>query len=360
MKLFSTTTRLFSILNKSSTHKLPQRKIGNDTVPAIGLGLMGMSSFYKHNEDPAEAERKHLEVLTRAADLGETFWDTSDIYGPFTNEELIGKWFKQTGRRKEIFLATKFGVTLDQKTRQVTARGDREYIRQAIEGSLKRLGTDYVDLYYQHRVDKNTRIEDTVSALAELVKEGKVRHLGISECSANTLRRAHKVHPIGAVQMEYSLFSLDIEHSEIGIKKACDELDVAIVAYAPLGRGLLTGRFKSRSDFMEGDWRLNQPRFSEENFNKNLEVVEKVIRLSEKKMCTPSQLALAWLLKQGDNVIPIPGTRQLKNLEENVGALKITLTDKQAQEIREVAEKADIRGARYDVGSSSRLFADTI
>jgi aryl-alcohol dehydrogenase-like predicted oxidoreductase len=246
---------------KTVTNKLPQRKLGKETVSALGFGAMSMSGTYKFTEDPIEAEKKHLEILTRAADAGQTFWDTSDMYGPFTNEELIGKWFKMTGRRKEIFLATKYGITIDFSTGVVGARGDREYIRLSIEGSLKRLGTDYVDLYYQHRIDKNTRIEDTIAALAELVKEGKVKYLGLSECSARTLRRAHKVHPIAAVQMEYSLFSLDIERPEIGIKQACDELGVAIVAYSPLGRGLLTGQYKSRSNFDPEDWRLSQPRF---------------------------------------------------------------------------------------------------
>jgi len=337
---------------------LPQRKLGNSTVPTLGFGCMGMSAFYKGDDDPAVAEQKNLELLTRAADLGETFWDTSDIYGPFTNEELIGKWFKQTGRRKEIFLATKFGIYADGG--QTKVRGDREYIRKAIEGSLSRLQTDYVDLYYQHRVDKNTRIEDTVEALAELVKEGKVRNIGLSECSAKTLRRAHKVHPIAAVQVEYSLFSLDIEREEIGLKKACDEFGVAIVAYSPLGRGLLTGKYKSRSDFKEGDWRLNQPRFSEENFSKNLELVVAVVNLAKKKGCTPGQLALAWLVNQGENVIPIPGTKHLKYLEENLGALKVEFTKEELSEIREIAEKAEVKGERYAPESMALLFADTI
>jgi len=338
---------------------VPQRKIGKDNVSALGFGLMGMSAFYTHGDDPAEAEKKHLEVMTRAADLGQTFWDTSDIYGPFTNEELIGKWFKMTGRRKEIFLATKFAIFLDPETKQMKVRGDKEYVRSCIEGSLKRLGTDYVDLYYQHRVDKTVRIEETVEAMAELVKEGKVRYLGLSECSERTLRRAHKVHPIAAVQMEYSLFSLDIEREEIGIKKACDELGVAIVAYSPLGRGLLTGQYKSRSDFQPDDWRLKQPRFSEENFQKNLDLVERVEALAKKKGCTPGQVALAWLLKQGENVIPIPGTRQVKYLEENWGALKVELSDKEVKEIREMAEKAEVKGERYDPSMASMQFADS-
>jgi len=339
---------------------VPQRKIGNSTVSALGLGCMGMSFDHVNKADPVEAEKRNLEVLTRAADLGQTFWDTSDFYGPFTNEELIGKWFKLTGRRKEIFLATKFGNFFNPETKTFGVRGDKEYVKQCIEGSLKRLGTDYIDLYYQHRVDKNTRIEETVEAMAELVKEGKVKYLGLSECSERTLRRAHKVHPIAAVQMEYSLFALEIEREEIGIKKACDELGVAIVAYGPLGKGLLTGKYKSRSDYHPEDRRLAMfPRFSEENFANNLVLVEHVSKLATKKGCTPGQLALAWLLKQGPNVIPIPGTVQIKNLEENWGALKVDLTEEELKEIREIAEKAEVKGERYPPAFIDYCFADS-
>ena len=215
-------------------------------------------------------------------------------------------------------------------------------------------------MYYQHRVDKNTRIEDTISALAELVKQGKIRQIGLSECSAKTLRRAHKVHPIAAVQIEYSLFSLDIERPEIGVKQACDELGVAIVAYSPLGRGLLTGQYKSRSDFDPEDWRLQLPRFSEENFSKNFGLVEKVVQIAKTKGCTPGQLALAWLLKQGDNVIPLPGTRQAKYLDDNLGAFKVELSDKELRDIREIAETANVMGERYMASLVDGLFADTI
>jgi len=333
------------------------RKIGTDLVSPLGLGLMGMTYSYTFKEDPIEAEKKHLEVLTRAADLGQTFWDTADAYGPFTNEELIGKWFKLTGRRKEIFLATKFAFYKDPETKALKIKGDPDYVKQCIEGSLKRLGTEYVDLYYQHRVDQKVPIEETVGAMADLVKEGKVRYLGLSECSERTLRRAHKVHPIAAVQMEYSLYSLDVEREEIGIKKACEELGIAIVAYSPVGRGMLTGRYKSRADFEPDDWRLTVPRFSEENFANNLVLAELVGELAKKKGCTSSQLALAWLLKQGDNVIPIPGTRQLKYLEENWGAIKVDLTEEELKEIREVAEKADVKGTRYL--TNTNCFADS-
>lgn len=321
---------------------------------------MGMSSFYPHGEDPAEAEKKHLEVLTKAADAGEVFWDTSDMYGPFTNEELIGKWFQLTGRRKEIFLCTKFGIMYNYETGQMDVRGDREYIRQCVDASLKRLQTDYIDLYYQHRVDIRTRIEDTVSAMAELVKEGKVRYLGLSECSAKTIERAHKVHPIAAVQIEYSLFTLDIERPEIGVKKTCDELGIAIVAYSPLGRGMLTGEIRSRSDLKPDDFRMVLPRFSEENFPKNLQLVDKVVELANKKGCTPGQLALAWLLKQGGNIIPIPGTKQFKRVQENLGALNIELTEEDNKYLREAGEKADVQGERYPLALVSSLFVDSI
>jgi len=342
-------------MNTTTNNTVPQRKIGNDNVSALGLGLMG----YAPNDDPVEAEKRMLDLMTRAADLGYTCWDTSNIYGPFTSEELIGKWFKLTGRRKEIFLATKFGITQDPQTKQRIARGDPEYVRECIEGSLKRLQTDYVDLFYQHRVDYNTRIEDTVAAMAELVKEGKVRYLGLSECSERTLRRAHKVHPIAAVQVEYSLFSLDIEREEIGIKKACDELGVAIVAYSPLGRGMLTGQYKSRADFEAGDRRLVLPRFSEENFANNFVLVDHLSQMAKKKGCTTGQLALAWLLKQGGNVIPIPGTRRIKYLEENWDSIKIDFTEDELREIREAAEKAEIKGIRNLPSQMALLFGDS-
>jgi len=282
-------------------------------------------------------------VLTKAADLGLTFWDTSDIYGPFTNEELLGRWFKLTGRRKEIFLATKFGGRFENGAMSV--RGDPEYVRQCIEGSLKRLGVDYVDLYYQHRVDYNTKIEDTITAMAALVKEGKVRYLGMSECSNKTLLRALKVHPIAAVQLEYSLFALEIEAA--GLKKTCDENGIAVVCYSPLGRGLLTGEIKARSDFKEGDFRLHMPRFSEENFQFNMDLIEKLRSISEKKKCTPGQLSLAWLMKQGENVIPLFGTTKIKNLEDNLLTFKVELTPEEVKEIRELSEKAEIKGERY-------------
>jgi len=319
-----------------------------------------MSGIYTSELSAEEQDKQNMEVLTRAADIGITFWDTSDIYGPFTNEELIGRWFKATGRRKEIFLATKFGIKVDPSTKARSTVGKKEYVREACEASLKRLGVDYVDLYYQHRVDYTTKIEETIEAMAELVKEGKVRYIGMSECSLKTLQRAQKVHPISAVQVEYSLFSLEIEREEIGLKKYCDENGITIVCYSPLGRGLLTGELKSRSDLQKDDFRLLLPRFSEENFKNNLVLGEKVKVIGEKKGFTPGQVSLAWLLKQGDNVIPIPGTKRIKYLEENAGASKVQLTPEEEKEIREVAEKAEVKGERYPKSIENAYDKDTI
>ena len=276
--------------------KFPQRKIGDASVSAIGLGCMGMSfsytSFGGYNDEES------IKVLTRAADLGVNFWDTSDVYGAGKNEELIGRWFKQTGRRDEIFLASKFGNLRDPQGKPIV-RGDKAWVREACEGSLKRLGVDTIDLYYQHRVDSKVPIEETVQAMVELKNEGKIRYLGLSECSAASLRRASKVHPIAAAQMEFSPFALEIESEQTEFLETARELGVKIVAYSPLGRGFLTGAIKSRSDLDESDNRLNHPRFSEEHFGDNLKLVEKLSDLAKKKGVTPGQLSLAWVLAQG-------------------------------------------------------------
>lgn len=273
----------------------PQRKIGETSVSAQGLGCMGMSFAYTSfgGMDDEESAR----CLTRAADLGITFWDTSDVYGPHTNEQLIGKWFKDTGRRNEIFLASKFG-NIRQDGKHIV-RGDPAYVKQACEASLKRLGIDCIDLYYQHRVDSNVPIEETVKAMVELKNEGKIKYLGLSECSARTLRRAHAVHPIAAAQMEYSPFALEIESEQTEFLKTARELGVKIVAYSPLGRGFLTHTIKSRDDIEPGDNRASHPRFSEEHFPENLKLVETLSAIAAKKGCTPGQLALAWVLAQG-------------------------------------------------------------
>ena len=284
--------------------RFPQRKIGNDLVSAIGLGCMGMSIVL--SSGPYDDEES-LKVLTQAADMGINFWVTSDRYGPYTNEELIGRWFKETGRRNEIFLATKFGTAIADGKMEVCGKPDN--VIESCEGSLKRLNTDHIDLYLQHRVDPKTPIEHTVEAMVQLKKAGKIRYLGLSECSAQTLRRAHKVHPIAAAEMEFSPFALEIESPQTGFLQTARELDVKIIPYSPLGRGFLTGTIKSRDDFDPKDTRRLFPRFSEENFAGNFKIVEELACIAKEKGCAPGQLALAWVLAQGD------GERILPNVE---------------------------------------------
>ncbi|KAK8034167.1 aldo-keto reductase [Apiospora rasikravindrae] len=336
--------------------KFPQRKIGHDSVSALGLGCMGMSFGYTSNGGYDEAES--LQVLTRAADMGITFWDTSDIYGPFTNEKLLGKWFASTGRRDEIFLATKFANYFADGTMKV--RGDAAYVKQAIKDSLERLQTDRVDLYYQHRVDPDTPIEETVRAMAELQAAGQIRHLGLSECSARTLRRACAVHPIAAAQMEYSPFALEIESEQTEFLKTARELGVKIVAYSPLGRGFLTGAIRSRGDLEESDSRFKHPRFSEEHFADNLRLVETLAGIAKEKGCTPGQLSLAWVLAQGEDFIPIPGTKRVKYLEENAEAAKVQLSPEDEKKIRQAIESVGgSKGARYPPAMMSKCFGDS-
>lgn len=337
--------------------KYPQRKIGDDSVSAEGLGCMGMSFGYTSfggYDDKASAE-----VLTKAADLGVTFFDTSDVYGPHTNERLIGKWFKDTGRRKEIFLATKFGNLRDAEGKP-TVRGDKEWVKQACKDSLERLGIDQIDLYYQHRVDPKVPIEETVQAMVDLKNEGKIRYLGLSECSAKTLRRAHKVHPIAAAQMEFSPFALEIESAQTEFLKTARELGVKVIAYSPLGRGFLTNTIKSRADLESTDTRFNHPRFSEEHFDENLKLVKNLSEIASKKGCTAGQLVLAWVLAQGDDVIPIPGTKRVKYLEENAKAVDVQLSKEEEATIRkEIESVGGGKGDRYPPAMMSRLFGDS-
>lgn len=275
------------------------------------------------------------------------------------NEDLLGKWFAANpGKREKIFLATKFAFKSTPEG-QLAIDSSPEHAMQAIDKSLERLGLPYVDLYYCHRLNESTPIEQTVRAMAEIKKQGKVKYLGLSECSAESLRRAHKVHPIAAVQVEYSPFALDIENEQIGLLKACRELGVAVVAYSPIGRGMLSGEIRSPDDFEEGDFRRMAPRFSEENFSKNLKLVDELKAIADKKGCTATQLTLAWLLAQGDDIFPIPGTTKISRLEENVGALKITLSKEEEQRIRKVCEEAEVHGGRYPEGFAAHLFADT-
>ncbi|TAQ83123.1 hypothetical protein B7494_g8553 [Chlorociboria aeruginascens] len=333
--------------------QLPTRRLGSKgpEVCALGLGLMGISAWYGTPEPDSE----RFKVLDRAYELGQNFWDSSDSYKD--SEELIGKWFKRTGKRDEIFVATKFGNMTDGERRFQDS--SPEHARKACEKSLGRLGVECIDLYYCHRVDRVTPIEETVRAMVELKNEGKIKYLGLSEISADTLRRACKVHHIDAVQLEFSPFAMDIEDPKIGLLATCRELGVATIAYSPLGRGILTGVYKSPDDFEEGDFRKISPRFSAENFPKNLELTDKIVTLAKKKGCTPGQLTLAWELAQGDDIIPIPGTKKIKYLEENLGALNVTLTKEDDQEIRAAIENAEVTGDRYPLAMMNALFADT-
>jgi aryl-alcohol dehydrogenase-like predicted oxidoreductase len=307
-------------------------------VSAQGLGCMGMSEFYG-----AADEVEALATIRYALDLGVSMVDTADAYGYGANEQLVGSAIE--GRRDEVVLATKFGMMRDREDpskRGINGRPD--YVRSACEASLRRLAVEHIDLYYQHRVDRDVPIEETVGAMAELVSDGKVRYLGLSEASAETIRRAHAVHPISALQSEYSLWSRDIEDE---VLPAVRELGIGLVAYSPLGRGFLTGRFKSPGDLSEDDFRRHSPRFQGENFTRNLELVEKVKELAREHSCTPGQLALAWVLHQGEDVVPIPGTKHRSYLEENVAATEVTLSEEDLQAIAEVAPAGVAAGERY-------------
>src|SRR5881296_3180113 len=321
---------------------MKQRKLGRNgpMVSSMGLGCMGMSDFYGHRDD-----QESIATIHRALDLGVNLLDTADVYGPFTNEELVGRAIR--GRRDQVFLATKFGIVRGADPNVRGVNGRPEYVRAACEASLRRLGVDVIDLYYQHRVDLDTPIEDTVGAMAQLVRAGKVRYLGLSEAGPKTIRRAHAAHPITALQTEYSLWSRDPEDE---ILPTCRELGIGFVAYSPLGRGFLTGQIRRFEDLAADDWRRNNPRFQGQNLQRNLDLVTRVEAIAREKGCTPSQLALAWLLAQGEDVVPIPGTKRRRYLEENARAVEIVLTAGDLQRIGEVAPKGATAGSRYPEG----------
>lgn len=305
-------------------------------VPAIGLGCMGMSDFYG-----SSSEADNLSVLDRAAEIGCTFWDTSDMYGPFTNELLLSKALKQKGRREKIILATKFGVVRGDDGSWHGLKGSAEYVKASCDASLTRLGTEYIDLYYQHRVDPNTPIEETVGALAELVKAGKVRYIGLSEADPDIIARAHKVHPVSALQTEYSLWTRDVEAE---ILPTVRRLGIGFVAYAPLGRGFLSGAIRSRSDLKPGDWRLTNPRFTDEAIAKNSQLADAVADIAKEIGATPAQVALAWLISR--DVAAIPGTRNIKRLEENFAAQDITLQTEHLHRLESLINQG-VEGGRY-------------
>ncbi|KAH8693811.1 NADP-dependent oxidoreductase domain-containing protein [Talaromyces proteolyticus] len=334
---------------------IPTRHLGRGgpQVPAVGLGLMSLGSIY----GAAGTLEDKVAFLEHAHATGQRFWDTADMYAD--SEDAVGEWIKRSGKRNDIFLATKFAIYRDIEKNIFSLRSDPEYIKTACEKSLKRLGVDVIDLYYCHRVDGKTPIEETIRAMVELKNQGKIRHLGLSEVSAATLRRAHAVHPISALQMEYSPFALDMEKPGIDLLNTCRELGVAVVAYSPIGRGILTGDIRSFDDFPADDFRRVLPKYQPEHFPKILELVQGLNAVAQAHGCTSAQVAIAWLLAQGPDIIPIPGTKSAKRMDENAASALIELTDKEVQDIRDLVERSEVPGDRYHVSMQMNVIADT-